>query len=99
MSFLGYFSYCYRKSRGSIFIGGLVGGMFLSFLMDTSDSCAAKEFMSVFFYISLSHFGSLVLGDLMSYGTRVCRQDDEETWMEKAILAVFPYLLHIMRSA
>jgi len=86
-----------KNRTNSIFLDGLVGGMFLAFLLDTSDTCDNKDFIKVFFYIGLSHYASLVLSDQMDFSRRAAAQDDEETWMEKIIGSAFPVLLHIIR--
>jgi len=94
---LKYYSARYKDRTNSIYLDGLVGGMFLAFLLDTSDSCDNKEFIGVFFYIGLSHYASLVLQDQMDFSRRAAAQDDEETWMERIIQSAFPVLLHIIR--
>jgi len=86
-----------KQRRESIYLDGLVGGMFLAFLLDTSDTCDNKEFINVFFYIGLSHYVSLVIGDQMAFSRRAAAQDDQETRMEKIIQSVFPVVLHIIR--
>jgi len=86
-----------KNRTNSIYLDGLVGGMFLAFLLDTSDSCDNKDFINVFFYIGLSHYASLVLRDQMDFSQRAAAQDDEETWMEKIIGSTFPVLLQIIR--
>ena len=43
-----FYTFCvarYKARTGSIFLDGLVGGMFLSFLLDTGEKCAEVNFM------------------------------------------------------
>ena len=87
----------YKHRTGSIYLDGLVGGMFLAFLLDTSDTCDNKAFINVFFYIGLSHYASLVISDQMNFSRRAAAYDDEETWMENIIQSSFPLVLHIIR--
>jgi len=94
---LKYYIARYKHRTGSIYLDGLVGGMFLAFLLDTSDSCDNKEFINVFFYIGLSHYANLVISDQMDFSRRAAAYDDEETWMENAIQSAFPWVLHIIR--
>lgn len=71
--------------------------MFLAFLLDTSETCDNKAFINVFFYIGMTHYASLVIGDQMDYSRRAAAHDDKETKMEKVIQSAFPVLLHIIR--
>ena len=87
----------YKQRTGSIFLDGLVGGMFLSFLLDTSEKCDDKDFIAVFFFIGLTHYATLVLQDQMDYSSRVAAHDDVKTKMERFIEAAFPVVLHIIR--
>jgi len=86
-----------KDRTGSIYLDGLVGGMFLAFLLDTSETCDNKAFINVFFYIGMTHYASLVIGDQMDYSRRAAAHDDKETKMEKVIQSAFPVLLHIIR--
>ena len=58
--FLDYSCHRYLDVRTSIFIDGLVGGMFLSFLLDTDEKCQDTSFTGTFFTISLLHFLSKI---------------------------------------
>ena len=54
-----FFSYTmgrYQRRTGSLFLDGLVGGMFLSFLMDTGETCMDRSFTQVYFIIGIFHF-------------------------------------------
>ena len=97
--FLRYFSYCYRKSRGSIFIGGLVGGMFLSFLMDEDDKCADRSFTTVFFIIGILHFLANILSGAASYAEKASAADKEVTLLERKCQLFIIFLQHLVKLA
>jgi len=97
--FLRYFSYCYRKSRGSIFIGGLVGGMFLSFLMDEDDKCADRSFTNVFFIIGILHFLANILSGAASYAEKASAADKEVTLLERKCQLFIIFLQHLVKLA
>ena len=99
MSFLGYFSYCYRKSRGSIFIGGLVGGMFLSFLMDEDEKCHDRWFTTVFFVIGILHFLSNTLSGAAAYAKKAREADQEVTLLERKCQLFIIFLQHLVKLA
>ena len=84
--FMDYFSVCYRRSRGSIFIGGFVGGMFLSFLMDESDKCHDRSFTQAFFIIGITHFLSNIVGGAASYA----KEASQATLTDKVTPAICP---------
>ena len=48
VTFLSYAMGRYQTRTGSLFLDGLVGGMFLSFLMDTGETCMDRNFTQVF---------------------------------------------------
>ena len=68
--------------RESIILDALVGGMFLSFLMDTANNCDDKSFTNIFFIIGILHFISNIASNLADYGKRAAEADGEETWLE-----------------
>ena len=85
---LDWFSIRYRSKRSSIFLDGLVGGMFLAALLDTDhrvyklglyDKCDSKELIGVLFYIGMAHFRSLVLVELAAYSQEAAGADGVET--------------------
>ena len=92
-----YFSFCYRKSRGSIFIGGLVGGMFLSFLLDEDEKCMDRSFTTAFFIIGISHFMSNILGGAAAYARKACEQDGEVTVLERKCQLFIIFLQHLVK--
>ena len=94
---LHYYRIQYIQRTGSIFLDGLVGGMFLSFLLDTEEKCDNKTFIRIFFYITIAHYLSKMLGDMASYSREAGRRDGVQTAMEKVIDKIFPYLLHLIR--
>jgi len=79
-------SFClerYKVRTGSIFLDGLVGGMFLSFLLDISEEkCADSGFTTLFFVIGLSHYTSETVGDLVEYSNAAAKKDKVITMME-----------------
>jgi len=87
----------YQRRTGSIFLDGLVGGMFLAALLDTDDKCDSKELIGVFFYIGMAHFCSLVLVDLADYSQEAAGADGVETRLERLVQGALPYLLHLVR--
>jgi hypothetical protein len=97
-SLLRYYAARYEHRTGSIFLDGLVGGMFLAFLLDTEDKCDAKEFVSIFFYIGLVHFLSKIFQDMSDYSSEVGERDGVETSVEKMIKKTFPFVLHVIRT-
>jgi len=97
--FMRYFSYCYRKSRGSIFIGGLVGGMFLSFLMDDDDKCADRSFTNVFFIIGILHFLANILSGAAAYAEKAGAADKEVTLLERKCQLFIIFLQHSVKLA
>ena len=97
--FMGYFSHCYRKSRGSIFIGGLVGGMFLSFLMDEDDKCADRSFTNAFFVIGILHFLSNILSGAAAYASKAAEADKEVTLLERKSQLFIIFLQHLVKLA
>jgi len=97
--FLGYFSYCYRKSRGSIFIGGLVGGMFLSFLMDEDEKCYDRSFTNVFFVIGILHYVANTLSGAAAYAKKACEADQEVTLLERKCQLFIIFLQHLVKVA
>ena len=97
--FMDYFSVCYRRSRGSIFIGGFVGGMFLSFLMDESDKCHDRSFTQAFFIIGITHFLSNLMGGAASYAKEASQADADITLFERKIQLLMVFLQHVMKIA
>jgi len=96
---MGYFSHCYRKSRGSIFVGGLVGGMFLSFLMDEDDKCADRLFTTAFFVIGILHFLANILSGAAAYASKASEADKEVTLLERKSQLVIIFLQHLVKLA
>jgi hypothetical protein len=94
---LRYYGSRYKQRTGSIFLDGLVGGMFLAFVLDTSDKCDEKRFINVFFYIGVSHYVSLVLQDMGDYSSAVGALDGVETPSERWTKKILPFLLHFVR--
>ena len=68
--------------RESIILDALVGGMFLSFLIDTATNCDDETFTNIFFVIGILHFISNFSSNLADYGKRAADLDGEETWLE-----------------
>jgi hypothetical protein len=97
--FLSALSVQYRAARGSIFMDGLVGGMFLAFLMDTDESCFDDGFHDLFFAIGILHFLSSILGSLADYGRRAAAMDGEETRLERKTALVCVVLQHLIKLA
>lgn len=96
----GLLRYCWLRywlRTRSIFLDGLVGGMFLAALLDTSEKCDSKGLTAVFFYIGMAHFCSLVLVDLAEYSVEAAGADGVETRLERAVQGALPYLLHLVR--
>ena len=87
----------YKERTESIFLDGLVGGMFLSFLLDDEDKCDDKVFVKVFFYIGLAHFLSKIVTDLGHYSASVGGRDGVRTFLEKSIANGVPYVLHVIK--
>jgi len=82
---------------GSIFLDGLVGGMFLSFLLEDEDSCEDKNFTRVFFTVGLSHFLCHILQSLADYAERALSVDAEVSTLEVIINWTTWVLLHLGR--
>ena len=57
-------------SRVSIIQDGLVGGMFLTFLLDTFAKCKDETFINVFMLVGILHYVSNNLSMLYVYGRR-----------------------------
>ena len=95
--FMDYFSVCYRRSRGSIFIGGFVGGMFLSFLMDESEKCHDRTFTQAFFIIGITHFLSNIVGGAASYAKEASQADADITLFERKIQLLMVFLQHVLK--
>jgi len=95
--FMDYFSVCYRRSRGSIFIGGFVGGMFLSFLMDESEKCHDRSFTQAFFIIGITHFLSNIVGGAASYAKEASQADADITLFERKIQLLMVFLQHVLK--
>ena len=53
VTFLSYAMGRYQTRTGSLFLDGLVGGMFLSFLMDTGETCMDRSFTKLYFVIGI----------------------------------------------
>ena len=90
----------YRDVRSSIFIDGLVGGMFLSFLLDTEHRCHDRTFTRVFFIIGMLHLLSKIAGNLVEYSDKVAAMDNIETTVLERKAALFCILVqHLVKVA
>ena len=84
--------------RESIILDALVGGMFLSFLMDTADNCDDETFTNIFFVIGILHFISNISSNLADYGRRAAEADGEETWLELKTRRACEVLQHAVKA-
>lgn len=87
----------YKPRTSSIFLDGLVGGMFLSFLLDTSEKCADQDFTMLFFYIGLFHYISKTVEDMADYSKAASKKDKVITKMERFIMTAGFFILHMIR--
>ena len=94
---LGYYRTQYWHRTGSIFLEGLVDGMFLAFLLDTNYKCDDKGFIITFLAIATSHFCSDIIVDMADYFKVAAASDGRKTWLERKIEAVIPWFLHVVR--
>ena len=95
-------SYClerYKGRTGSIFLDGLVGGMFLNFLLDTKEHCAERDFTELFFWIGLAHYISTTVKDMSEYAKAAAEKDKVITKMEMILDNGGFYMLHFIRIA
>ena len=93
-------TYClarYKARTSSIFLDGLVGGMFLSFLLDTSEKCQEQDFTKLFFFIGLFHYISKTVEDMTEYSKAASKRDKVITKMERFINNTGFYVLHMIR--
>ena len=95
--FLNYSCHRYLDVRTSIFIDGLVGGMFLSFLLDTDEKCQDTSFTGTFFTISLLHFLSKIVNNLAEYSHQASQMDGKETLMERRISLICILVQHLVK--
>jgi len=95
--FLDYSCHRYLDVRTSIFIDGLVGGMFLSFLLDTDEKCQDTSFTGTFFIISLLHFLSKIVNNLAEYSHQASQMDGKETLMEGRISLICILVQHLVK--
>lgn len=96
---LDWISIRYRSKRSSIFLDGLVGGMFLDFLMTTDDNCHDLLFPNIFFIIGILHYLSYIVGGLADYGRRAAAADGEESGMERRIALLCILVQHLVKLA
>ena len=96
-SLFQYYFSRYKERTDSLFLDGLVGGMFFAFLLDDPDKCDDKVFVHVFFYIGLAHFLSKIIDDLDKYSSAVGRRDGVETVLERWIARIVPFVLHLVK--
>ena len=94
---LHYYFEQYSRRTSSIFLDGLVGGMFLSYLLDIAFKCDDKLFIATFFYISIAHYCSKVIEDMGDYSRAAAASDGRRTRLERLLEAGLPYLLHLVR--
>jgi hypothetical protein len=80
-----------------LFLDGLVGGMVISFLLNTEEQCDDKEFLNIFFLVSATHFASRILQKMANFSTKAAAIDELETFMERQYRKLFPILLHLVR--
>ena len=99
MSFLSFCLARYKTRTSSIFLDGLVGGMFLSFLLDTASGakCEEKSFKTLFFIIGLFHYVSKTVEDLTEYSKCASKMDEVVTKLEQMINTTGFYILHSIR--
>ena len=95
--FLSYSWNRYRSCRNSIFLDGLVGGMFLSFLIDTDDKCQDRSFKHTFVTISLFHFLSTIVNNLARYSRQASQMHGKGTLMERRIALVCVLIQHLVK--
>jgi len=74
-----YFLGRFLSMKGSLFLEGLVGGMFLSFLLETEGDCDDKFFTVVFFIIGLSHFLCHIVENLEAFIEEALTIDGDAT--------------------
>jgi hypothetical protein len=94
---LGYYRTQYWHRTGSIFLEGLVGGMFLAFLLDTNYKCDDKGFIITFLAIATSHFCSGIIVDMADYFKVAAAIDGRKTRLEKMMEAAIPWVLLAVR--
>ena len=94
---LQYYFEQYSRRTGSIFLDGLVGGMFLSYLLKIGFRCDDEKFVATFFYISIAHYCSKVIEDMGNYSGAAAAGDGRETRVEAVVRRCLPYLLHLLR--
>jgi len=97
VEFLNFSCHRYLDVRTSIFIDGLVGGMFLSFLLDTDEKCQDTSFTGTFFTISLLHFLSKIVNNLAEYSHQASQMDGKETLMERRISLICILVQHLVK--
>ena len=96
----GLLLYCftaYSRRTTSIFLDGLMGGMFLEYLLDTAQKCAEREFIATFLWIAIGHFCSIVIKDMGDYAEAAAAVDGRRTRLERLVQLALPFLLHLLR--
>jgi len=97
VSFLAYAWGRYSAMSGSIFLDGLVGGMFLAFLMSTEEACADRGFMQVYFIIGMLHFLCGIVENLRDYAEEASAEDGVVSKMEKSLIWLTSVIVHLLR--
>ena len=94
---LRYYFTAYSRRTTSIFLDGLMGGMFLEYLLDTEEKCAEREFIKTFLYIAIGRYSSTVIQDMGDYAKVAAAVDGRRTKLERLVQRALPYLLHLLR--
>lgn len=89
----------YLARTDSIFLDGLVGGMFLTFLMDTPDNCQDRTFTQWYFVIGVMHFVSGMMNNMKEYAEMAADQDGAISVVEKYMKRFLFFMLHLVRAA
>eukprot|EP00092_Neocalanus_flemingeri_P026627 GFUD01028861.1.p1 GENE.GFUD01028861.1~~GFUD01028861.1.p1 ORF type:complete len:420 (-),score=137.67 GFUD01028861.1:132-1391(-) len=95
--FLSFAASRYKARPGSIFLDGLVGGMFLSFLMDTEETCHDRFFVLMFFIIGMSHFICGIVENLDEYADQAAALDEDISLLETRIRWTTWLMLQVLR--
>ena len=95
--FLRYFWDDYKTKTDSIYLDGLVGGMFLSFIMADEESCKDPTFTYTFFIISCLHYSCGILGSITEYVEKAAASDGVVSPREKLIQSGCHLLAHLIR--
>jgi len=98
-TFLTFFRGKYWERTDSIFMGALVGGLFLSYLLDNDTTCDDRDFTKLYFVIGLSHYISNTLKNMRDYSSHVATFDNEISKLEVWIGVILAYAQHFIKLA